>query len=234
MNKPELGCNDIINGTAKKYAVNEWKGMTEKMSGIYKIIHKASGKYYVGSSHDIFSRWNNHRKDLTSNSHVNDYLRYAWNKYGQDAFEFIIVEYVEPIKESLLKAEQTHLTIAQGEQDRTYNLKFESSGGEWSEHSKNKMRGKNNHRYGKHLTDDAKQIIRKVQSGRIMSDETKRKISEARKGMKFSDATKKRISESKRGNKNPNFGKPLSDSHKRKIGEANKKRVEGLPVPSTL
>ena len=67
-----------------------------KISGIYKIIHKKSGKYYVGSSMNINigtnSRLNTHLRYLKSNRHRNDYLQNAWNKYGKTAFEFKIVE----------------------------------------------------------------------------------------------------------------------------------------------
>ena len=67
-----------------------------KISGIYKIINKINGKYYVGSSVNIKdypnNRWSRHIADLNANRHHNDYLQRAWNKYGQDAFEFIIIE----------------------------------------------------------------------------------------------------------------------------------------------
>jgi len=32
---------------------------TTKISGIYKIVNKVNGKYYVGSSNDIERRWYN-------------------------------------------------------------------------------------------------------------------------------------------------------------------------------
>jgi len=34
------------------------------VQGIYKIINKNNGKYYVGSSVDIKERWNEHRRNL--------------------------------------------------------------------------------------------------------------------------------------------------------------------------
>ena len=111
-----------------------------KISGIYKIIHKKSGKYYVGSSMNINigtnSRLNTHLRYLKSNRHRNDYLQNAWNKYGKTAFEFKIVEIIEPIKEKLLMTEQKYLDIAKNEKNNTYNLCFSASGGELSEYSK--------------------------------------------------------------------------------------------------
>jgi hypothetical protein len=32
-----------------------------KIKGIYKIINKIDGKYYVGSSSNIYKRWNAHK-----------------------------------------------------------------------------------------------------------------------------------------------------------------------------
>ena len=50
-----------------------------KVSGIYKIINKSNGKYYVGSSVNMCgngkgTRWKRHVWDLSQNRHGNDYL----------------------------------------------------------------------------------------------------------------------------------------------------------------
>jgi len=50
------------------------KGIT-KISGIYKIINKIDGKYYVGSSQDINKRWNSHLNKLNKNNHINIHLQ---------------------------------------------------------------------------------------------------------------------------------------------------------------
>ena len=65
--------------------------VTTRISGIYKIVNKINGKYYVGSSKDVINyRWIHHKRALRSNRHKNDYLQNAWNKYGEDNFEIII------------------------------------------------------------------------------------------------------------------------------------------------
>ena len=71
------------------------KCQANKISGIYKIINKVNGKYYVGSTTQLYtsrSRWNNHKQALIRGNHRNSHLQNAWNKYGPDAFEFIIIE----------------------------------------------------------------------------------------------------------------------------------------------
>ena len=62
------------------------------MIGIYKIENKVNGKIYVGQSIDINARWKNHITLLNKGNHHNDYLQKSWNKYGENNFEFSIIE----------------------------------------------------------------------------------------------------------------------------------------------
>ena len=63
------------------------------MSGIYIIRNKDNGKMYIGQSKNLESRWAQHKTELRANRHPNRYLQGAWNKHGEDAFEFEILEY---------------------------------------------------------------------------------------------------------------------------------------------
>jgi group I intron endonuclease len=76
-------------------------------SGIYYIRNKANGKVYYGSSKNIQRRFADHRKRLRRKKHGNLHLQRAWNKYGEDVFEFGIVGYCE--EEYLLDMEQVYL-----------------------------------------------------------------------------------------------------------------------------
>jgi group I intron endonuclease len=62
-----------------------------KFSGVYVIKHVDSGKQYVGSSKLMFHRFKQHKAALNGYGHQNSHLQYAWNKYGQDAFEFKVI-----------------------------------------------------------------------------------------------------------------------------------------------
>lgn len=64
-------------------------------SGIYKIEHVTSGRVYVGSSVNIASRRRHHLGNLRRGSHFNVKLQNAWNKYGEQAFAFILIEECE-------------------------------------------------------------------------------------------------------------------------------------------
>ncbi len=129
MNEIENIEKPVTGDTPKKNGNLRLRGIIGT-SGIYKIINKINGKYYVGSSNDIdgfHGRWYEHINDLRSNRHDNDHLQKSWNKYGADAFKFVIVEKVLP--RQLLATEQIYLNIASSEKDRTYNLNFLSTGG---------------------------------------------------------------------------------------------------------
>lgn len=63
-------------------------------SGIYKITCTANGKVYIGSTTKIRKRWGWHRNDLRRGVHHNRHLQFAWNKYGEQCFEFEILEMV--------------------------------------------------------------------------------------------------------------------------------------------
>lgn len=63
--------------------------------GIYEIVNIVNNKRYIGLSTNIYGRWRQHINALTSKTHYNAHLQSAWNKYGQDNFQFNIVEQCE-------------------------------------------------------------------------------------------------------------------------------------------
>lgn len=128
-NNSANGQSDIINVTGTD-STGSRCGDIGIVSGIYKIVNRVNGKYYVGSSRDILSRrlgrFDRHQRLLKRGNHFNDYLQRAWNKYGEHAFQFIIVERVSP--EGLFDVEQKYLDAAQKEPNKCYNLNFCADG----------------------------------------------------------------------------------------------------------
>ena len=112
-----------------------------KVSGIYKIINKVDGKYYIGSSDHIKRRWYSHRTELRKNRHGNQYLQRAWNKYGEINFEFIIVEKTPPNKR--LAIEQRYLDNCKHDRNISYNIGYDAvafmAGKHHTEESKRKI-----------------------------------------------------------------------------------------------
>ena len=62
------------------------------MTGIYAIHNKINNKYYIGQTIDINQRWMQHRSRLKTGVHENKHLQSAYNLYGKDAFEYILIE----------------------------------------------------------------------------------------------------------------------------------------------
>ncbi len=61
-------------------------------SGIYRIYCTATRRSYVGQAKDIDRRWQQHRNDLNNGKHCNDELQASWKKYGDQSFQWSIVE----------------------------------------------------------------------------------------------------------------------------------------------
>lgn len=99
------------------------------LKGIYGIRNKVNDHIYVGSASKWFNdRWYDHKAQLRSNTHKNVYLQRAWNKYGEGAFEFTIIEVLDGTKEEILEVEQYYLDVFVG-QEFCYNMNPKATGG---------------------------------------------------------------------------------------------------------
>jgi group I intron endonuclease len=57
-------------------------------SGIYAIVNRTTGDYYIGSALVLRKRRNSHFHALRQGKHDSVYLQRAWEKYGSGAFYF--------------------------------------------------------------------------------------------------------------------------------------------------
>lgn len=78
------------------------------LPGIYSIKNRINFHQYVGSSINVQKRMNIHKSTLNKKIHENSYLQNAWNKYGNDNFEFLLLEEVGN-KENLITREQYYI-----------------------------------------------------------------------------------------------------------------------------
>jgi len=177
---------------------------TEKIVGIYKIINKVNGKYYVGSSNNIHKRWNEHKKTLIKNTHHSRYLQRSWNKYGPESFDFVIIE-PNINEKDLLITEQKYLDISSNEKDKCLNLSYLAGKVEMNEETRKKISKSN---MGKKLSEETKQKLRESSMGKKRSEETKQKLRELNIG-KYA------------GEKHYLYGKHLSEETKQKLRECN-------------
>jgi len=177
------------------------------MGAIYSILNKENGKIYVGQSVKPNKRLSQHRSQLRGEYHPNHHLQNAFNKYGEEAFEFNVLEYCDDDK--LNDNEIWWINYFDSmNQSKGYNLQ---TGGDsnysFPDEIKEKIksntpikREKDHPMYGRKHSDESiqrmKESHRKNPSwlGRHHTEESKRKISEARKGMKFTEEHKRNIS----------------------------------------
>lgn len=187
-------------------------------TGIYKIVSKNSGKFYVGSSQNLRKRELDHFSLLRNKKHPNKYLQRVWDKY-QDLY-FIIIE--ECSIEALILREQYYINTLIPK----YNLRpiAESNRG-WNMPEKGKLKISKANK-GKIISEEHKKAISIKNSlnmkGRKFSKEHKESIRRSRIGTKLSEETKYKIRVKAIGR---DKGKILSESTKLKIGRAFSKEV---------
>jgi group I intron endonuclease len=58
---------------------------------VYSIENKVNGKCYIGSTNNPRVRWSKHRGDLNRKTHHSFVLQRAWNKYGENNFDFKVL-----------------------------------------------------------------------------------------------------------------------------------------------
>jgi len=70
--------------------------------GLYCITNTITNKSYVGSTVDLRKRWNVHRSLLRNGKHHSPYLQNSWNKHGEKAFSFTVIQYTDDSKIALM------------------------------------------------------------------------------------------------------------------------------------
>ena len=207
--------------------INGWK------SGVYCFRNRTNGKRYVGSAAgSLTARRTNHLALLRNGKHHSIHFQRAWNKYGENAFEFKVLERCSP--RLCVEREQYWLDFF-----RTYDCRYGYNRNPKAASSLGVVRSKEtrarisaavrrrpppsdetraklslNHRQrGKPLT------IKQLSA--FHSVEARRKARESSRGRKLTDEQRKAISIRMQGNTNSK-GRVLVEIHKIRIGAARR------------
>lgn len=215
-----------------------------KQGGVYKITNLKNGKIYIGSAKCFQVRASQHQTQLRNNKHQNKHLQASWNKWGEDAFLFEVIEVAEGTKENRFEVEQKHIDalIKEGKWETTFNFKKKTAQRERSCFSRtpeetSKKRSKN----AKRLWADPvwkKQMVKKLACARKgvgLPEKTKRILSismkqkwetgEAAERFKNPEFIEKMREIAKQDGRMPSFkGKKHSEAARKKIGKASKER----------
>lgn len=162
------------------------------MVGIYGIHNKANDKWYVGQSNNIRKRnlyeLRNLRNGVFHYNNSNNHIVQAWQKYGENAFEWVVLEECEIDKLD----EREIFWIREKDSYRNgYNQTLGGGGSRGvivSEETKRKMslssKGEKHPFWGKHRTEETKKKLSLWRTGR--------------KGMPMTEKVKKILIESRR------------------------------------
>ena len=171
------------------------------MGVIYKIENVVTDDFYVGSAVNHKRRKWEHWSQLKKNEHHCVKLQQAWNEYGEDAFEFVIIEEVDD--DNLLQVEDTYLALNAG-QSHCYNTALST---QIPSSTQREVR----HKISKTLKENYASGYVHPRTGQKNSPETIAKIVEARAN-----------SDKNKGEKHYRYGKSVSEETRKKIGDTQR------------
>ena len=171
-----------------------------KESGIYKATCTTNGKFYIGSCANFKKRIYQHEYSLNNGNHGNLKFQNNWNKYGAAAFVWEILE---------IMPNSTELERQLREQWYLDTL--------WCESILNIRKTTDKVTYRKSVGEE----VREAQRQRAKTD-PRVVATQFKPGHKALKGKENPLF----GRPGANLGKPLSEGHKKKIGEANKKKTK--------
>lgn len=148
----------------------------KETAGVYAIVNLINNKKYVGSTSNFRKRYREHYSQLLQEKHVNFHLQNAFNKYGENNFEFWILEECQNVRDTLLFIEQKYINS-----DGDYNI------------CKIAGKQKGDVYTGHEISDRHRKIIAESNHNRVWSEESRRKLSEASKNSKHNQQQRKII-----------------------------------------
>jgi len=166
-----------------------------KITGIYGIRHKATGRWYVGQAYDIRKRFKDHRAMASTKTRKHLYL--SLRKYGYTAFAWRILERCE--KSELNRQEKFWIKKLNSVEPKGFNL---TTGGDRSWEPSPSFRKK----------------LSLANLGRRQSEETIRKRVEKNIGKKRTLATRRKMRKAQ-------LGKTVSEKTRRKLARITAKRL---------
>lgn len=181
----------------------------ECVPGVYRIRNTVNGKFYIGSSVNIRWRAHKHLSQLRRGVHRNAHLQASFNRHGEQAFCFEMVEVCDAA--DLLRCEQRHID-ALSPHYNICQIAGNTLGYRHTAESRAKMavvnKGNQRH-FGKRHTAETRRTLSVLASQRRASPETRAKI--AKSGL---------------GNKS-NTGRKLPPDHVEKVAAASLRMWNG-------
>ncbi len=183
-------------------------------AAIYQIRNTSNGRVYVGSAVRLAKRWKEHLRDLRAGRHHSQKLQNAWNKYGEESFEFSILEAVFD-KSKLLDQEQYWIDLLCAANRVNYNISISAASPMLGRSPSTETRARlalamtgNKHGIGHRWTDEQRAQMSLSRTGQKRTPEQRARMSAAQKGntnkrgWSAPDETRAKLSMSMMGNTN--------------------------------
>ena len=160
------------------------------MPVIYRITNMLTEDYYIGSAQSFERRAWQHRYDLRRNCHKNPHMQASWNKYGEDAFVFEVLEDHEE-DQDILAIENGYLhkhvddpccfnINRDAYQSRLGQVLTQATKDKISCSRKGKSVGPTHYRYGHTVSEEVRAKISQTQKGRPSSMKGKKMSEQGR------------------------------------------------------
>lgn len=189
-----------------------------RISGIYRIRNSESGKCYIGSAVDIHQRWLEHKSMLKRGAHHSPHLQNSWNKHGESAFEFEVLEVCDI--GSLIVMEQRAIDLMSPEFN-VCRIAGSTAGRRHSEETKAKISSRIKGTKHAPRSDEYRKKISEAHKGREKSPEHLAALQEGRKKQVYTPERRNAISAGLINSyRNGLRSRNKSESHKRSIGRA--------------
>lgn len=166
-------------------------------SAIYAIVNNVTRDMYVGSAVAVNRRWNSHRCNLRKGIHHCKHLQNAHAKYGELAFDWEIIQFVDD-KNALIEKEQFWINFFQPKYNKR-KIADSCLGVKRSIESRLKM---SIAKIGKKQSEETKTKRSVALKGRPRPLTVREKISANHIGIVPNEATRAKMSESAKRRKN--------------------------------
>lgn len=197
------------------------------VGGVYLIRNTANGKVYVGSAANIARRFSEHRNSLNAKRHHSQKLQRAWDKYGADCFEFLVIESIEEVPR-LIEREQVWIDDLKSATKGGYNVSPTAGSPAGVRHSAQARANMSAaQKCRPPITDATRLKLSLAGVGRKLSPESIEKMAAAHRGVK-------RSAEVNAKNSAARLGRPIPMETREKMSAAAKGRVHTASALSQM
>jgi len=81
--------------------------------GVYEIRIEGEESVFLGFTTDLRARFNRHRTELKFGGHRNKGLQTLWNRHGESAFRFTVIDELEREEEAAANVDEELETLAE-------------------------------------------------------------------------------------------------------------------------